>query len=171
MGISVGSMVHTVAAALGLSVILSTSALAFEVVKWGGALYLIVLGIRLIKERAEPSLPGESSSASPVGTWDAAAFRRGILTNVLNPKVAVFFLAFLPQFVSPEAKSPVLAFLFLGFTFVVTGTVWCVAIALAAARFSAGVRAHPKRLGWIRRGSGALFVGLGLRLAFSRAPA
>jgi threonine/homoserine/homoserine lactone efflux protein len=171
LGISAGSMVHTVAAALGLSVILSTSALAFEAVKWAGALYLIVLGIRLFLERAESPMPVNATAEQPSHTWDAAAFQRGVLTNVLNPKVAVFFLAFLPQFVAPDAQNPVVPFLLLGSTFVLTGTVWCVVLALTAARFSAGVRANPNRLVWMRRGSGALFVGLGLHLSLTPSPA
>ena len=168
LGISAGSLVHTVAAAFGLSVVLAASATAFEVVKWAGAAYLVFLGVRMIFERAEDLPIVSGVTARHVGLWDAAAFRRGVTTNVLNPKVALFFLAFLPQFVSPVATNTVIPFLILGVTFICTGTVWGLVLALAAAQFSARARSNPAVLRWIRRFAGGLFIGLGLKLAFSR---
>jgi len=168
LGISAGSLVHTVAAALGLSAILAASATAFEIVKWAGAAYLVFLGVRMIFERAE-KLPNTTNAKVPNdGLWDAASFRRGVTTNVLNPKVAVFFLAFLPQFVSPNAGNTIIPFLILGVTFVCTGTVWCLMVAIAAARFSVRARSNPSVLRWIRRLAGGIFIGLGLKLVFSR---
>jgi threonine/homoserine/homoserine lactone efflux protein len=106
-GISSGSAVHTMAAAFGLSALLATSAAAFTVVKLLGAGYLIYLGVRMLLEHAPP--PGEVAERPPASSW--AIFRAGLLTNVMNPKVALFFLAFIPQFVAPGAGSKMSAFL------------------------------------------------------------
>ena len=95
----------------------------------------------------------------------AAAFRQGILTNVLNPKVALFFLAFLPQFIDPASNMKVASFLALGFTFVTTGTIWCLILAWFASSFSERLRANETIAQWLNRAAGALFVFLGLRLA------
>src|SRR6516162_6637409 len=118
-GICVGSIFHTSAAALGLSAILATSALAFRAIKLLGGAYLIFLGIKMILERSgQLSLPSNFRRHTV-----ASAFRQGVLTNVLNPKVALFFLAFLPQFIDPGSDAKVFAFLFLGLTVVTTGTI------------------------------------------------
>jgi Putative threonine efflux protein len=110
LGISVGSIFHTCAAALGLSAILATSALAFGTIKLLGGAYLIFLGLKMILERrGQLSLPSNFHRRTTT-----AAFRQGVLTNVLNPKVALFFLAFLPQFIDPASGTKVFAFLFLG---------------------------------------------------------
>jgi threonine/homoserine/homoserine lactone efflux protein len=136
LGIMVGSIVHTTAAALGLSAFLATSAWAFGAIKLLGGGYLVFLGIKLILERGEQlHLP---SAFRRVDT--GAAFRQGILTNVLNPKVALFFLAFLPQFIDPASSAKIPAFLALGLTFVSTGTIWCLILAwFAAARLANGL--------------------------------
>jgi len=168
LGISAGSLVHTVAAALGLSVVLAASATAFEIVKWAGAAYLVFLGVRMILECVDTKPSAKGPSEPQGGVWDMPAFRHGVTTNVLNPKVAVFFLAFLPQFVSPNAANTIIPFLILGVTFVCTGTVWCLIVAVAAARFSDRARSQPAVLRWIRRLAGGLFIGLGLKLALSR---
>src|SRR5256885_15158058 len=125
LGISLGSIFHTCAAALGLSAILATSALAFGTIKLLGGAYLIFLGIKMILDRRKHlSLPSNFRRRT-----SAAAFRQGVLTNILNPKVALFFLAFLPQFIDQASTTKVLAFLVLGFTFVTTGTIWCLVLA------------------------------------------
>jgi threonine/homoserine/homoserine lactone efflux protein len=164
-GIASGTIVHTLAAAFGLSAILATSAAAFTVVKLAGAAYLVYLGIKLLLERrpvaAAPGLPLADASA-------ASIYRAGLLTNVLNPKVALFFMAFLPQFVAPDAPSRVLPFLFLGAVFIVNGTLWCLVLVWFAAAMSRRLRGE---LSWslaLKRATGALFVGLGVRLAVSR---
>jgi threonine/homoserine/homoserine lactone efflux protein len=95
----------------------------------------------------------------------AAAFRQGILTNILNPKVALFFLAFLPQFIDAEAPSKTVAFLLLGLTFVTTGTIWCLILAWFSSAFSARLRENQTITAWLNRTVGALFIFLGLRLA------
>jgi len=160
LGICSGCIVHTLAAAAGLSAILATSATAFAVVKLAGAAYLVYLGVRFVLAR-DPAVLPTASAASDAGK----AFRQGVVTNVLNPKVALFFLAFLPQFIDHESPAKIAAFVALGLTFVATGTAWCLFLALAAAsvrRFFAG---HPKAYVRLSQAAGALFVVLGIRLA------
>ena len=164
LGISLGSIFHTCAAALGLSAILATSALAFGTIKLLGGAYLIFLGIKMILDRRKHlSLPSNFRRRT-----SAAAFRQGVLTNILNPKVALFFLAFLPQFIDQASTTKVLAFLVLGFTFVTTGTIWCLVLAWFASSFSERLRANETIAQWLNRMAGALFVFLGLRLATAK---
>src|SRR5438067_664910 len=161
LGISLGSVFHTSAAALGLSAILATSALAFGTIKLLGGAYLIFLGIKMILDRRKQlSLPSNFRRRTTV-----AAFRQGILTNILNPKVALFFLAFLPQFIEPASSAKVAAFLVLGLTFVTTGTIWCLILAWFASALSERLRTNETITQWLNRTAGALFVFLGLRLA------
>lgn len=163
LGISVGCIVHTLAAAVGLSAILATSAGAFLVVKLAGAAYLVYLGIRfLVAPPGAISLSGQTPSSH---AWKA--FWQGIVTNVLNPKVALFFLAFLPQFIDPESPVKIAAFLALGLTFVATGTVWCLILAVAAARVRGFFAAHPQAFTRLSQAAGTVFVLLGVRLAVS----
>jgi threonine/homoserine/homoserine lactone efflux protein len=160
-GISVGSVFHTCAAALGLSAFLATSAWAFTIVKLAGAAYLIFLGVRtLFQRQQELSMPAHFKQRG-----GAAAFRQGILTNILNPKVALFFLAFLPQFIDTAAPSKTIAFLLLGLTFVTTGTIWCLILAWFSSAFSARLRESPTVTALLNRAVGSLFIFLGLRLA------
>ena len=118
LGIGTGSLVHTLCAALGLSAVLATSATAFTAVKLAGTAYLVYLGIRALAASADAAAPLERVASTSLGL----AFRRGVLTNVLNPKVALFFLALLPQFIDSDSPTKVAAFLVLGLTFVATGT-------------------------------------------------
>lgn len=164
LGISSGSLIHTFAAAFGLSAILATSAQAFVAVKLAGAAYLVYLGIQMLRER--PADVGRSPAFTPERYW--AVYRAGLLTNVLNPKVALFFLAFLPQFVAPTAESRVLSFLFLGGLFVFNGTLWCLALVWGASAMSRRLRERPSYGQFLKRATGAIFVGLGVRLAVSR---
>jgi len=164
LGISLGSIFHTCAAALGLSAILATSALAFGTIKLIGGAYLIFLGVKMILDRRkELSLPSNFRRRTTV-----AAFRQGVLTNILNPKVALFFLAFLPQFIDPASSAKVPAFILLGLTFVTTGTIWCLILAWFASAFSERLRTNATISQWLNRTAGALFVFLGLRLATTK---
>src|SRR6266404_6799113 len=164
LGISLGSIFHTCAAAFGLSAILATSAVAFGAIKLLGGVYLIFLGLKMFFERSgQLSLPSNFRRRTT-----AAAFQQGVFTNILNPKVALFFLAFLPQFIDPTSNSKVLAFLILGFTFVTTGTVWCLILAWFASAFSQRLRTNETIGQWLNRTAGALFVFLGLRLATAK---
>jgi threonine/homoserine/homoserine lactone efflux protein len=159
LGIGAGVMVHVTAAALGLSAILAASATAFMVVKYIGAAYLLWVGIGLLRSS------GQGAAQAPVA---AAALRtvflQGFLTNVLNPKVALFFLAFLPQFVAVDAPSKPLAFLFLGVIFDVNGTLWSLLVAWSTSALSRRVAPGAAFRRWFNRGVGALFVAVGLRL-------
>jgi threonine/homoserine/homoserine lactone efflux protein len=159
-----GCAVHTLAAAFGLSALLATSASAFMAVKLAGAVYLVYLGVRMLFERAANAAHRTEFSHSS----DWSVFRAGLLTNLFNPKVALFFLAFLPQFVDPKARSKVGAFLFLGGLFITTGTCWCVVLACAASAVSRRWRQTAGDGALIKRATGALFVGLGIKLAVSK---
>jgi RhtB (resistance to homoserine/threonine) family protein len=161
LGISTGLIVHTFAAAFGLSAILATSASAFMAIKLIGAAYLVYLGVRMWFDR--PASHQDSAALTPESPW--AVYRAGVLTNVLNPKVALFFLAFLPQFIDPAADSKITAFLFLGAVFTATGTMWCVILALAASAIRRRLQTSSGISGLIRRVTGAVFVGLGVKLA------
>jgi threonine/homoserine/homoserine lactone efflux protein len=166
-GVTVGSVIHTLAAAAGLSVLLATSPRAFTAVKLGGAAYLVFLGARLLftphTAGAGPDLDG-----APARGGAGRAFIQGVLTNVLNPKVALFFLAFLPQFISPASPTKTLAFLALGATFITTGTIWCLVLAVGAARLRGLLVRNPSVRTVIDRSIGGLFVLLGARLAWTR---
>ena len=164
LGICVGSIFHSCAAALGLSAILATSAVAFAAIKLLGGAYLFFLGIKmLLDRRRQLTLPSNFRRRTTI-----AAFRQGVFTNVLNPKVALFFLAFLPQFIDPASNMKVFAFLMLGLTFVTTGTIWCLILAWFASAFSERLRTNETIGQWLNRAAGALFVFLGLRLATAK---
>src|SRR6185295_4145609 len=130
LGISAGSVIHTILAALGLSALLATSPYAFMAVKFAGAAYLIYIGVRALLSRST-KLPGEDARGAANGRW--AAFRQGVVSNLLNPKVALFFLALMPQFIDAASTHKVAAFLALGLSFVTLGVVWCVVLAVGAA--------------------------------------
>jgi threonine/homoserine/homoserine lactone efflux protein len=148
----------------GLSAILATSAVAFAAIKLLGGAYLIFLGIKMLLDRRRRlSLPSNFRRRTKI-----AAFRQGVFTNVLNPKVALFFLAFLPQFIDPASNMKVFAFLMLGLTFVTTGTIWCLILAWFASAFSERLRTNETIGQWLNRAAGALFVFLGLRLATAK---
>ena len=161
LGICVGSIFHTCAAALGLSAFLATSAWAFTAVKLAGAAYLIFLGVRALLEREPRLVHARALQTERPGR----RFSQGILTNILNPKVALFFLAFLPQFIDSATPSKTVAFLILGLTFVTTGTIWCLVLAWFSSAFSARLRENPTVAALLNRAVGSLFIFLGLRLA------
>ncbi len=165
-GISTGCLVHTIAAAFGLSAILLASATAFAFVKFVGAAYLIYLGIQML--RSKTSL--EDGLLVEKKLDYSAIFRQGVLTNVLNPKVALFFLALMPQFVDKNNEDPAIAFLVLGLTFVTMGTLWCCCLVYFATFLNNRIRQSPRASTWISRGTGFMFLGLGVRLAVSEKP-
>jgi threonine/homoserine/homoserine lactone efflux protein len=160
LGVGAGCFVHVAAAAIGLSALIAGSSTAFTLVRWAGAIYLVWLGIGLLRAggtAAAPELPATSVRRS---------FAQGFLTNVLNPKVALFFLAFLPQFIAPDAPHKGWAVVALGTLFAFNGTLVNLVFAALVARVRR-VFAGPSTLGrWVSRGVGALFVALGVRLAF-----
>lgn len=162
-GVWLGALCHVGFAALGLTAILATSAIAFSMVKWAGAAYLIWIGISALRSRGEAFLPGtDQPAASP-----RRIIRQGILISLLNPKVAIFFLAFLPQFVVP-GEGPVTAQLALhGVLIIAVAAVIEPPLVLLGGRLTAGMRANPRIGLWIDRTLGALLVSLGLKLALS----
>jgi threonine/homoserine/homoserine lactone efflux protein len=163
LGIGAGCLFHVVLATIGLSALLASSELAFNLVKWAGAAYLVWMGVGML--RARPGPVGEA-----VAPDVRRVFWRGVLTNALNPKVALFFLAFLPQFIAPQAEHQALGFALLGLVFALNGTLVTLAFAWLAgtARERLASRAQGSRLGlWLQRAAGAMFIGLGLRLAVS----
>jgi RhtB (resistance to homoserine/threonine) family protein len=160
LGISVGCLIHTLLAGFGLSILVAQSEFAFNTIKYLGAIYLFYLGVRMVlSAREKLSIDERKTDMKRI-------FISGVITNVLNPKVAIFFLAFLPQFVdASEVNSPV-PFLLLGATFTTTGTIWCIALAVFAALLSEKIRKTPAIKKWLDIVTGSLFVALGVRLAF-----
>ena len=163
MGIAVGIWVHILAAAIGLSALLMTSARAFMVTKLVGACYLVFLGLKMIASAGERR--GFATGRTPAPTPTNQIFWQGFLTNVLNPKVALFFLAFLPQFINSGTVSKAASFLFLGLVFDVVGTSWNLTVAGTAARFARWARGSTRLTDWIDRTIGGVFIYLGFRLA------
>ncbi|MEZ5707618.1 MAG: LysE family translocator [Burkholderiaceae bacterium] len=169
LGIVGGCFVHVLAAAFGVGALLAASATAFTLLKWGGAAYLVWMGAKLLigARAGAVSLPAAHAADSKHAPALRAVFRRGFLTNVLNPKVALFFLAFVPQFISPDAPDKAAVFLVLGLLFIVNslpvnfGYAWVAA--KAGARWSMARRASI----WLDRVAGLMFVGFGLRLAMA----
>jgi threonine/homoserine/homoserine lactone efflux protein len=162
LGIHTATLVHVAAAALGLSAILASSALAFEVVKYAGAAYLIWLGLKKIFGRAEG---GGDVKVQRHGYW--RLFRDGFIVNLLNPKTALFFLAFLPQFVEVGLGHVAMQIAFLGLLFTALGLVTDGCYALAAGTAGNWLRRSPGYLKAERYVSGALFIGLGVTAAFA----
>jgi threonine/homoserine/homoserine lactone efflux protein len=163
LGIAAGLWVHTVAAAVGLSALLAASATAYTIVKWLGTIYLVYVGLSLLISRP-------TTRTSPPALRAASlrkVFVQGFLTNVLNPKVALFFVAFLPQFVDPGTSNKPLALLFLGFVFIFNGTIWNLIVVWSASRIARRFDPAHRFALWLNRTVGALFVYLGISLVMS----
>jgi threonine/homoserine/homoserine lactone efflux protein len=159
-GVCTGILVHTAIVALGIGALLHASEALFLVLKLAGAAYLVYLGLRMLLQRSRPQLaqaPGRVSTAS--------LFAQGVLSNVTNPKVAVFFLAFLPQFVSAAEPHPTAHLVFLGVLYAVMGFAVKAAVGVAAGSLSEKVLRSGAAMAWLNRASGLVLVGLGLRLA------
>ncbi|WP_405567033.1 LysE family translocator [Polaribacter sp. Asnod6-C07] len=165
LGISTGAIFHIIFATLGLSIILAKSATAFEIVKYLGAAYLIFLGLKTIFKKADEKF--ELTNESEVVNY-RKIYLSGILTNILNPKVALFFLAFLPQFIAPNYVESSLPFLILGVTFLLTGTIWCLILAIFASKLSEQIRKNYKIKMWLDKITGGIFVALGIKLALMK---
>jgi threonine/homoserine/homoserine lactone efflux protein len=165
LGIAAGCCVHILAAAVGLSALLAASATAFTAVKLAGAPYLIYMGFALWRDQKR-SRPGITDGAMPAASL-RRVFAQGVLTNVLNPKVALFVLAFLPQFVDPMAYNRLVAFLLLGMVFNTTGLLWNLVVAWSSAGIGRRMRNLPGRMHALHRVAGAAFVALGIKLALS----
>ena len=184
LGITAGCFVHVFAAAVGVSALLAASATAFMVLKWVGAAYLVWVGVKLLVSKpssvgwvppvgrvgeATPAAPAPMPGCAARNPAYASIFRGGFLTNVLNPKVAIFFLAFVPQFIAPETPNKALAFVLLGTLFninsIPVNSGWALAAAWMARRQSVQRGMH-----WLDRAAGAMFIAFGARLALTDNP-
>jgi threonine/homoserine/homoserine lactone efflux protein len=166
MGLEIGTLVHTLGAALGLSAILATSATVYAVVKYAGALYLVVLGVLMLSRR-EASGQGDAAAAHAVTPNGARLVLHAAMTGVLNPKVAVFFLAFLPQFVRPERGAVLAQFLILGMVLSAFGFIFDALVAVIAGRARMRLTRSTRFAAWRERMTGVVLVGLGLKLALA----
>ena len=164
IGVCTGALFHVFAAALGLSAVLAASALAFTFVKSIGAAYLVFLGIQALRS-AGSGLDIRRIQSPQVTAWQA--FRQGMLVDILNPKVAIFFMAFLPQFVRPELGDSSFQIIGLGVLVILVAVVVEIAFVMAAARTTVFFRAHRKASVWLDRMLGSMLIGLGIRLAMS----
>lgn len=158
LGIGAGTLVHIALVAAGLAAVLTAVPVAYLAIRLGGAGYLVYLGVRALRARA----PAAAARLAPASL--GAIFRQGVITNVLNPKVALFFLAFLPQFVDPARGSTALQVVALGLLFDTTGTLVNLAVALASSHAANKLRG-PSMI--LQRVTGGIFVALGLRLAYA----
>lgn len=164
LGIGTGSVIHTLFAAFGLSIILAESELAFGIVKYIGAVYLVFLGIKtFLKRKTDPAVKKETTSKN-----NFRIYVSGALTNVFNPKVALFYLAFLPQFIDSNYSNSFITFSILGLTFTITGTLWGLALATFSNRLSQRIINNSGIKMWLDRITGGVFVLLGIKLALSK---
>lgn len=163
LGIATGDLIHTLCAALGLSAILMTSAVAFNVVKIVGAGYLIYLGVRAFLAK-----PDATTRANLAPVTSTQAFFQAVGAEVLNPKTAIFFLAFLPQFIHPESGSSLAQFAVLGLIFSVLSAMYTTLISVAIRPLSRCVASLSKLRRWEGKIIGTLFMGLGLKIAFQQ---
>ena len=180
LGIAAGCLVHVAAAALGVSALLATSATAFALLKWAGAFYLVWVGVQMLRAALRPdatdniaagAIPASAGAGLHAQVPRAAVWRRGFLTNVLNPKVALFFLAFVPQFIARDAAHPTLAFAALGLLFTFNSTWMNVGWAWAAAWVAGRARVLARVTRWLDGVAGAVFIAFAARLALTEAPA
>ena len=160
LGIATGSLVHTTFAAVGLSVIIAQSPVLFNVIKYAGAAYLFYIGLRMIFSRSSLiKLDDPRNEKNNKIYWQA------VLTNVLNPKVALFFISFLPQFIDPTYSNHYISFLILGLSFTTTGTLWCLLLALFSSFISAALIKNKKTGSYLTKACGFILVGLGIKVA------
>jgi RhtB (resistance to homoserine/threonine) family protein len=162
LGICVGLVVHIGAAAIGLSALLMTSALAYSIVKYVGAAYLIYLGIRTILSRDADNSPNSLKKTNL-----KTIFSQGILSSTLNPKLALFFLAFLPQFIDPNRGAIALQIISLGIIFILMAILWLTLVALLTSSAGEWLRQNARFSKFQRWFTGSIFIGLGVRLALS----
>lgn len=164
LGVCSGALVHVAAAAFGLSVVLASSAAAFAVIKYLGAAYLVYLGVRVLMSRGGIEI--NPRGIRPASGW--RVFRDGVVVDVLNPKPAVFFMAFLPQFVVPGSGSETLQFIALGLIVIAIALIWEGFLVLLANRLTRRLRESQALVRWLNRTLGTVLIGLGLRLALER---
>ncbi len=164
LGIALGCIVHISAAVLGISAIIAQSAFLFDLIKYLGAAYLIYIGLKTIFSKADNFDIEKKNSV--ISNW--GILEQGIFTNILNPKVALFFLAFLPQFTTPQYQPVWLQILILGIWFNISGTLVNCAVAFAFGKASSFLKKYPNFTNWQNKFTGFILVGLGLRVAFMK---
>jgi RhtB (resistance to homoserine/threonine) family protein len=164
LGIATGSLIHTTLAALGLSIIIAKSVLVFTIVKYAGAAYLLYLGYKMITDRMGLNT---TISASTAKINLVKIYRDAVLTNVLNPKVAMFFIAFLPQFIDPNYQNSIVPFMLLGITFTTTGTIWCLILANFSSFLFKKLRSNQKFSSYLNKICGAVLIALGIKIALT----
>ncbi|RJF97471.1 LysE family translocator [Noviherbaspirillum saxi] len=164
LGISAGCFIHALASAIGLSAVLAASATAFMLIKLAGGLYLIYLGIRMMLTKPAGAAASAQSDVRSLRT----IFWQAMVTNVLNPKVILFFLAFIPQFVHADAPHKTVGFLLLGTAFALISMGWNSGTAFLAGTLARRAGNNPRVKLWLERTVGAAFVGLGVKLALTR---
>lgn len=172
LGITAGCFVHIFAAALGVSALMAASATAFTVLKWAGALYLLYAGLQLLlskKPSAMTVVAVNEAATSAIGL--KIIFFKGFWTNALNPKVALFFLAFLPQFIAPETSNKALVFVLLGVLFNVNALPINFGYAVLGGWAARRLTLVQRGMHWLERCAGLMFVGFGLKLALTDNPA
>jgi RhtB (resistance to homoserine/threonine) family protein len=163
LGIGTGCLVHTLLAAFGLSLVIAKSMLLFNIIRYAGAVYLIYVGYKMLSDKS--GFSGGIDNNTNIKSRYLKVYRDGILTNLLNPKVALFFIAFLPQFINPEMKNTIAPFLILGVTFIITGTVWCLMLAVFAASLFSRLQSNTKASRIINLFCGWALIGLGVKVA------
>jgi len=163
MGINTGILTHTFLSAIGLTVLIAKSAIAFMVIKYIGAAYLVYIGV---KKYMDTSALFTENTVSEAKNSSKNDFWSGFFTNSLNPKVALFFLAFFPQFITPSKLEDPVPFVLLGVTFAIIGVIWYVVLTLFASTFSTKIKSNPNSGIWLNKISGFVFVLMGLQIAF-----
>lgn len=163
LGISTGGLIHTALSAFGLSIVLTQSITLFNVIKIIGAAYLVFLGIGMFRNKNNFL---EKNNTTNQRISFGKIYCQGILTNVFNPKVALFFISFLPQFINASSAHGPIPFIILGLTFFTTGTLWCLVLALSASSITKGLRNNPTISTMMQKCCGIVFFALGLKIAF-----
>lgn len=169
LGIGSGVFVHVLAAALGLSAILASSSTAFTIVKYAGAVYLAYIGLMAFSQKANTDSDEKNSpDLLPITPYSMKSiYWQGFLSNALNPKVALFFLAFVPQFINHDASSKALAFIILGIIFNFNSMLWCHFLAVSTALASKRLKVSNTVSFWLNKIIGTLFISLGIKLALA----
>lgn len=161
LGINTGVMVHTLFGALGLSVIIANSPMGFSIIKYVGALYILYMGVMSFRSKKNMLLvENDTPKESKIKT----SFWSGFVTNALNPKVALFFIAFFPQFINPGQMGSPYPFIVLGLTYAVLGIVWLMVLSFFAGSFSKKIQSNANIGGWINKICGVAFIGMGVMM-------
>jgi len=161
-GIATGSIIHTTFAAFGLSVVISESIVAFSILKYAGAAYLVFIGYKMLVDPSHIELKIQNKRRV---VNLKQVYRDAMFTNLFNPKVALFFISFLPQFIDPAFRNTLLPFMLLGISFTMTGTIWCLALANFASLTANKLKSNYKISYYVNKTCGLVLIGLGLKLA------